>query len=89
VPEAVAERALQEFDAILATEDMATAVIAVACEHNIAGLLNRSRLASDCSGYWRAVDGLRIIANPGAGTIMWRLSPRRRVASSSPTPRTK
>jgi lactate dehydrogenase-like 2-hydroxyacid dehydrogenase len=68
VPAAVAERARRDFDALLATEDMTTAdVVAAAREHDIAGLLNGSRLRLGAEDIAKLPDGLRIIANPGAG----------------------
>lgn len=69
VPAAVAARAAGEFDALLAGHDLDTAeAVAAAREHGAEGILSGPKLRFGAADLPALPPGLRIIANPSAGT---------------------
>ncbi len=69
VPQAVADRAAAEFDALVPRQDLdLDTAIRLAAEHRAAGILSGSKLRITAENAPRLPDSLRIIANPTAGT---------------------
>lgn len=68
VPDAVAARAEQEFDAIISDRDLnAEEVIDICCRQGIEGILSGPRVRLAAADMPSLPDCLRIIANPSAG----------------------
>lgn len=69
VPAAVAERAVREFDAVLADHDMdAAEAVRVSREHGIQGILSGPKVKLTAAHLPELPGTLRIIANPSVGT---------------------
>jgi lactate dehydrogenase-like 2-hydroxyacid dehydrogenase len=68
VPPAIAERAINEFDALLAETDMdADAVVRTAADHQSQGVLIGPKARLTASSIAALPDSVRIIANPSVG----------------------
>jgi lactate dehydrogenase-like 2-hydroxyacid dehydrogenase len=68
VPEAVAERARREFDAVLAEQDLdAEAAVRAAAEHRAEALVIGPKIRLDAAAIARLPDRLRIVANTSVG----------------------